>query len=242
MNIVVADDEKPLLKFLTRGLIAEGYICNSTNELHEVLPNIRKLSPEVVVLDRLFGSEDSLSIVPSIKSLPSPPMVLMLTALDEVTERVKGLTEGADDYLCKPFDFDELLARITALGRRSSGNADPGNNLLTVGNLVLNTDQRIAHLKDNAHPKKEAQLKNEEITLTKIEFELLHYLMENVDKVLSRERILSRVWQTQSDPHTNIIDVYISRLRKKLEADAKLSIQTLRGNGYRFSHEKTLVQ
>jgi len=171
MNILLADDEKPLLSFLSRGLRSEGYECTSLNELHEVLPFIKKNAPQIVVLDRLFGSQDSLTILESIKALPTPPMVLMLTALDEVSERVKGLEMGADDYLCKPFDFDELLL----------------------------------------------------------------YMAENQNKVLSRERILSRVWQTYSDPNTNIVDVYISRLRKKLEADQEISIQTLRGNGYRMA-------
>lgn len=222
MNILIADDEKPLLKFLTRGLIAEGYTCNSLNELHEVLPKIRQEAPEILIMDRLFGNEDSINIVKSIKSLPSPPMVLLLSALDEVNERVKGLQEGADDYLCKPFDFDELLARITALSRRFKTDTPSQNNIVAVGNLELNTDERTV------------KLKGQELLLTKIEFELLLYLAVSVGKVLSRERILSRVWQTQSDPHTNIIDVYISRLRKKLDEDKEINILTLRGNGYRF--------
>jgi DNA-binding response OmpR family regulator len=212
MNILLADDEKPLLHFLAKGLRAEGYECVTVNELHEVVPLIRKNTPKVVVLDRLFGSEDSLSILEAIKKLPNAPMVLMLTALDEVSERVAGLQKGADDYLCKPFDFDELLARIKALSRRNdSGPA-----------LQLAQDQRIV------------LLNNSELSVTKIEFELLLYLIENKQKVLSRERILSRVWQTQSDPNTNIVDVYISRLRRKIEGDPEITIQTLRGNGYRL--------
>lgn len=223
MNVLIADDEQPLSKFLHRGLSAEGFTCTTLNEVHEVLPWVRKNLPQIVVLDRLFGSEDSISILPAIKSLHNAPMVLMLTALDDVTDRVKGLQDGADDYLCKPFDFDELLARITALGRRTNSSAMQPENTLTAGSLVLYIDERIA------------RLNNEEIPLTKIEFELLHYLTENLDKVLSRERILSRVWHTQSDPLTNIIDVYISKLRKKLESEQSLTIQTLRGSGYRMS-------
>jgi len=118
MEILVADDEKPLASFLLRGLRAEGYVCEALHELHELLPYLRKNSPQVLILDRLFGREDSLDILASIKQLPSSPMVLMLTALDEVSHRVEGLTAGADDYLCKPFDFDELLARVAALARR----------------------------------------------------------------------------------------------------------------------------
>jgi DNA-binding response OmpR family regulator len=211
-----------LLNFLERGLRAEGYKCSTLSELHEVLPYISKNTPEIVVLDRLFGSEDSLIIVEAIKALPSPPMILILTALDDVSERVNGLKKGADDYLCKPFDFDELLARIAALRRRADKSAQSPRNTLGIGSLELAMDERIARINGT------------EISLTKIEFELLVYLTENQKKVLSRERILSRVWQTKSDPQTNIVDVYISRLRRKLEDDPKITIQTLRGNGYRL--------
>jgi len=223
MNILLADDEKPLLNFLSRGLRAEGFECTCLSELHEVLPFIKKSSPQIVVLDRLFGSQDSLSILDSVKALPNPPMVLMLTALDEVSERVKGLEMGADDYLCKPFDFDELLARISALRRRMNAPQQTSQNTIKLGSLELALQERIV------------MVNGEELSLTKIEFELLLYFVENQNKVLSRERILSRIWQTYSDPNTNIIDVYVSRLRKKLEREPQLSIQTLRGNGYRLA-------
>ncbi len=223
MRILLADDEKPLLHFLSKGLRAEGYECTEISELHEVLPHIKKHSPDLVVLDRLFGSQDSLTIIDAIKSLPEAPMILMLTALDEVTERVSGLQAGADDYLCKPFDFDELLARLFALRRRLDAPAKRQVSGLTLGRLQLNQAERIAHL-DGI-----------ELSLTKLEYELLLYLLENKQKVVTRERILSRVWQTHSDPQTNIVDVYISRLRKKLEGDPQIAIQTLRGNGYRFT-------
>ncbi len=223
MNILLADDELPLLNFLSRGLRAEGYECTNLNELHEVLPFIKKHSPQLVILDRLFGSQDSLSILEAIKALPTPPMILMLTALDEVSERVKGLEMGADDYLCKPFDFDELLARVLALKRRMNTPQQHNQTTQNIGSLALLIQQRIALLND------------EELPLTKIEFELLLYFVENQDKVLSRERILSRVWQTYNEPNTNIVDVYVSKLRKKIESEPDLTIQTLRGNGYRMS-------
>jgi DNA-binding response OmpR family regulator len=222
MNILLADDEKPLLNLLERGLRAQGYECSSLSELHEVLPFINKNSPEIVVLDRLFGSEDSLTIVEAIKAVSSPPMILMLTALDDVSERINGLQKGADDYLCKPFDFDELLARIAALRRRVDKPAQSLKHTLSIGSLELATDERIA------------RINGIELSLTKIEFELLVYLTENQKKVLSSERILSRVWQTKSDPQTNIVDVYISRLRRKLDDVPEITIQTLRGNGYRL--------
>jgi len=222
MNILLADDEKPLLHFLARGLTAEGYECATVNELHEVVPFIRKNKPQILVLDRLFGSDDSLTILEAIKKLPAAPLVLILTALDEVSERVAGLQKGGDDYLCKPFDFDELLARVGALRRRIDVSTPQQQTTIEFGSLQLVLDQRIV------------LLKNSELSLTKIEFELLLYFIENKQKVLSRERILSRIWQTQSDPHTNIVDVYISRLRRKIDGDPEITIQTLRGNGYRL--------
>ena len=228
MKILLADDEKPLLNFLQRGLSSEGHNCHSISELHEVLPYIKKHAPEIVILDRLFDSQDSVTIIESIKALPAPPMILMLTALDEVSERVTGLQKGADDYLCKPFDFDELLARITALKRRNKPVSNIKENKLKLGKLEITLDERIARLNDN------------EINLTKIEYDLLLYLVENQMKVLTRERILSRVWQSHTDPQTNIVDVYISRLRRKLDADSELTIQTLRGNGYRLGMKSKL--
>ena len=222
MKILIADDELPLLRFLEKGLKTEGYECDTLSQLHEILPFVKKHSSTILVLDRMFGDEDSVSIVSALKALPNPPMILMLTALDEVNERVKGLQEGADDYLCKPFDFDELLARIVALKRRVTQQTPDTMNSLKFSKLELLLDERVA------------KLNGEEIGLTKIEYELLQYLLENKNKVLSRERILSRVWQTYSDPNTNIVDVYISRLRKRLDADKAIAIQTLRGNGYRL--------
>lgn len=223
MKILLADDEKPLLNFLDKGLRVEGYECFCVSELHDVIPLIRKHSPQVVILDRLFGENDSLNTIESIKILPQPPMVLMLTALDEVSERVKGLQKGADDYLCKPFDFDELLARVEALRRRREKSDESLNESISLGSLHIITDQRVA------------RLNGEEVSLTKIEYELLLYLVQNGNKVLSRERILNRVWNSHSDPHTNIIDVYISKLRKKLETEPSIVITTLRGSGYRLN-------
>lgn len=226
-DILVADDEKPLANFLLRGLKAEGYTCESVNDLHALLPALRQSKPQVLILDRMFGEEDSLDTLSAIKSLPYAPMVLMLTALDEIDDRVAGLTAGADDYLCKPFDFEELLARVIALKRRHAQTAhEPRkHNSFILGNLTLKGEERIALLSE------------EELGLTKIEFDLLLFLVEKNNTVLSRERILARVWDASADPQTNVVDVYISRLRKKLESDCALSIETLRGSGYRLKYQ-----
>jgi two-component system response regulator PrrA len=221
MKILIADDEAPLLRFISRGLSAEGYECIEESNLHNLVTRIRQETPAIAVLDRMFGDEDSVELLSSIKSVPNAPMVLLLTAVDDVKERVNGLKQGADDYLCKPFDFDELLARITALSRRV--NVSVEQDLLAVGPLVIDEESRIA------------KLNGEELSLTKLEYDTLYYFVENAGKVLSRERILSRVWRSHSDPLTNVVDVYISRLRQKLSECDSLHIETLRGNGYRLA-------
>lgn len=222
MKILVADDEVALANFLKKGLFAEGYDCFIVNRLDEVVPSIKNKLPKVVILDRLFDSSDSIQILGQIKNIHPKPMVLMLTALDDVSERVNGLEQGADDYLCKPFDFDELLARVKVLARRFDEPKAIERHII-VGSIEVLEEERLAKLSGN------------ELSLTKIEFELLLYLCQNKNKVLTREKILSRVWKINHDPLTNIIDVYISKLRKKLETDTSISIQTLRGNGYRLN-------
>ena len=222
MRILISEDELALANFLKKGLSAEGYECSVVNRLNEVVPTIEKKMPKIVILDRLFDGVDSIQILSQIKRIDPKPMVLMLTALDEVAERVKGLEQGADDYLCKPFDFDELLARVKVLARRFE---EPNiqHRLITVGTIEIFEDEKLA------------KLAGHELCLTKIEYELLLYFCQNKNKVLTREKILSRVWKTNHDPLTNIIDVYISKLRKKLETDTLISIQTLRGSGYRLN-------
>tara|TARA_R110001592_G_scaffold157970_1_gene388873 strand:+ start:1912 stop:2595 length:684 start_codon:yes stop_codon:yes gene_type:complete len=223
MKILIADDEQALLNFLERGLRAEGYECIATNQLHEVSVLAQKNKPSLIILDRLFADDDSIKEIQNIRQKVPHAMLLLLTALDDVSERVAGLKHGADDYLCKPFDFEELLARIEALARRSGMRSENERSALSIGTLRLDRENRLAFSR------------NVELNLTKIEFDLLLYFAENEGKVLSRERILNRVWGTQSDPLTNIVDVYISRLRQKIDApQSKSFIQTLRGNGYRM--------
>ncbi len=223
MNLLLADDERALLNFLTRGLRAEGHECVGTTQLHELSVLARQHQPDVIILDRLFGDDDSLELLPDLRRAAPAAMVLLLTALDEVSERVAGLKRGADDYLCKPFDFEELLARIESLARRGSARGRPEQAPLRAGRVRVERENRLAFRDD------------EELVLTRLEFDLLLYFLENQDKVLSRERILNRVWDSQSDPLTNIVDVYVSRLRQKIDdPQGESMIQTLRGNGYRL--------
>jgi len=230
VKILIADDEKALLNFLERGLRAEGHECFCTSRLHEVSVLARQHAPDVIILDRLFEDEDSLALLEDLRRKVPAAMILLLSALDEVSERVAGLKQGADDYLCKPFDFEELLARIEALARRTKEKGKRKKEKvqreqapLAIGLLRFDRENRLVFRG------------GEELVLTRIEFDLLLYFAENRGKVLSRERILNRVWDSQSDPLTNIVDVYISRLRQKIDAPQGESlIQTLRGNGYRM--------
>ena len=215
MLVLLADDERPVLSFLERGLRAEGFNCATTAELHEVVPLAQQLQPDVIVLDRMFADDDSTALLPLLKQRAPNSAVLLLSALSEVEERVKGLRLGADDYLAKPFDFEELLARIEVLARRAQ--AQPQ------ADVTLDKSQRQALVNDMP------------LRLTKLEFELLSYLLSVAGKVVSREQILSRVWNTHKDPLTNIVDVYISRLRSKLTAaQSQVQIVTLRGSGSRL--------
>ena len=226
MKILIADDELSLVNFLYRGLTAEGFECIKETALHNLVDLAKREQPDLLVLDRMFGEDDSVEILPALKQLSHGPMVLLLSALDDIVEKVTGLDKGADDYLCKPFDFDELLARVNALGRRHRAQPDKTPRQLSFANLQLDLESKLASIIQDGNA--------EELTLTNIEFNLLSYFIESQNKVLTRERILSRVWQSNTDPLTNIVDVYISRLRQKLPPAAGIEIATIRGNGYRL--------
>lgn len=224
MKVLIADDERSLLNFIARGLSAEGFDCIAVSELHQVSMQAYQQQPDVIVLDRLFGDEDSVQELPAILKRSPKSRVLLLTALDDVVDRVAGLRAGADDYLCKPFDFDELLARVQALGRRVDSPPEEAGGTIQLGSVSLDLASRLV------------SCDGVEIALTTLEFDLLTFLMQNNGKALSRERILNKVWGHQSEPLTNIVDVYVSRLRQKLDkpSPAESMIQTVRGLGYRF--------
>lgn len=226
MKVLIADDEISLVNFLYRGLTAEGFECIKETSLHNLIDIVKREKPDLLVLDRMFGEDDSVDLLSPLKQLSHAPMVLLLSALDDIGDKVNGLDKGADDYLCKPFDFDELLARMNALGRRQRVQPITQAKQMRFANLVLDLESKLASIIHNENA--------QELTLTNIEFNLLSYFIESQNKVLTRERILSRVWQSNTDPLTNIVDVYISRLRQKIPPTAGLEITTIRGNGYRL--------
>jgi two-component system OmpR family response regulator len=180
---------------------------------------------DVIVLDRMLpGTVDGLSIVKSLRNLGKMTPTIILSALKNVDERVSGLRGGADDYLAKPFAFSELLARVEALIRRASNNAD--SSTLELADLTL--DLRA----------KRVTRGGQVIALQPREFRLLEYLMRHRDQVVTRTMLLEAVWEYHFDPQTNVIDVQISRLRTKIDKDrGPPLIHTVRGIGYRFAHE-----
>ncbi|WP_103654419.1 response regulator transcription factor [Agarilytica rhodophyticola] len=228
-NILIVEDEKKLADFLHRGLEGEGYCCDWVATVDELLSRLNGDTYDLILLDRMLGDADTIDYLTHIRQKQPQVMILVLTALHEIEDKVEGLHAGADDYLGKPFDFDELLARILALLRRTKNFIKDDSEILEQGVLQINIEsQRIL-------------LNKSQVGLTQLEFRLLKLFLSNPEKVLTRERILSKIWGTNSDPMTNIVDVYIRRLRKKLSESAALPqdsgeifIETVRGAGYRL--------
>ena len=228
-NILIVEDEEKVANFLFRGLKNEGYECQWAANSEEIFNALRLDSYDLIILDRMLCDIDTIDLLPKVKQKQPNAMILVLTALHDIEEKIYGLRAGADDYLGKPFDFEELLARIEALMRRNQAQATTAAEL-SQGNLTIQLDSQRVWIARN------------EIELTQLEFHLLKYFLSNPEKVLSRERILNKVWGNTSDPMTNIVDVYIRRLRKKLmvpdgtpgtEGNERY-IQTIRGVGYRL--------
>lgn len=224
MQVLIIEDEKRVADFLARGLKAEGYFPAIISDGAEALATIRQQQPPLVILDRMLPNMDGLTICQLIRAQQLPVRILMLSALGDTAERVRGLTAGADDYLVKPFAFEELLARLNNLAQRQPIQSQA--NLLCFAELALDLDQ--------LQLRRAGQL----ISLTATELRLLEFLLRNPRKVLSRERILANVWSLNEDPLTNVVDVYIRRLRHKIDHGFNVGyLRTLRGTGYYLSDE-----
>jgi two-component system OmpR family response regulator len=223
-KILLVEDDPRIASFVRRGLEAEGYVVDLADNGREALALASEGPYPLVILDRMLPGLDGLSVCRSMRAAGSDSMILMLTAKDGLQDKLDGLGGGADDYLTKPFAFDELLARMRALLRRGPSLHEPGE--LRVGDLVLNpADRSVKRGERN-------------IVLTAKEFALLSYLMTHPGKVLSRTRLLSNVWGYSFEPGTKVVDVYIRYLRKKLENGGEPTmIHTVRGAGYKISAE-----
>jgi DNA-binding response OmpR family regulator len=218
--ILLVEDDPRLTSFVRRGLEAEGYTVDVAGGVREALARARAAAYPLVVLDRMLPDGDGLELCRTSRGEAFDGLVLMLTAKDAVQDKIEGLKGGADDYLTKPFAFDEFLVRIEVLLRRARPQA-AGREELAVGDLRLDLAAKVAWRGAR------------KITLTAKEFALLSYLMENAGTVVSRARLLSGVWGLSFDPGTKVVDVYIRYLRRKVDGgEATALIHTARGFGY----------
>lgn len=234
MNIIVIEDDARVADFLDRGLRAEGYsVCLARNG-PDGLAMVRDAAfkgtqggpSTVVLLDVMLPGMNGLEVCQNLRADGVSIPILMLTALGSLEDRVSGLRLGADDYLAKPFAFEELLARIQALMRRSGSISKPAVQQLTFADLILDRERwRVTRA-------------GKLIALSAKELALLELFMSTPGRVFSRERILATVWGVNEDPLTNIVDVYIRRLRAKIDdGHAQALIHTVRGLGYRMDSE-----
>ena len=218
-TLLLVEDDPRVAGFLRRGLEAEGYVVDVAGNGRDGLARARTQEYGLIILDRMLPQLDGLELCRTLRAERCESLVLMLTARDALPDKVEGLQSGADDYLTKPFAFDELLARVAALLRR--GRSRPAPEVLRVGDLTLDPASR------------RAIRGGREIPLTVREFALLRYLMANAGTVVSRARLLSDVWRYDFDPGTKLVDVYVRYLRQKIDAGAaKPLIHTVRGFGY----------
>lgn len=218
MRILVVEDQRDLNRLIVKTLTREGYTVDGCFDGEEALLHLAGAEYDGMILDVMLPKKDGHQVLRELRDQGRDLPVLFLTARDSVADRVKGLDLGADDYLVKPFDFEELLARIRAMTRKHAGNR---SNLFTVGNLAVDTERRTV-------------TKNgREIPLLAKEFSLLEYMVRNKGAVLSREQMEDRIWNYEYSGSSNNIDVYISRLRKKLEGGSgEKLIHTVRGAGW----------
>ncbi len=218
MRILVVEDEQSLNRVITKRLEKEGYSVDSCYDGEDALHYLDMGEFDAVILDIMIPKTDGFGVLKEIRARRIEVPVLFLTARDSIDDRVKGLDEGADDYLVKPFAFDELLARLRVMTRRYAGET---TNEFCLADLTINVATRCV------------MRNGDEITLSAKEFDILEYLMRNKGSVLSRDKIESHIWNFDYSGGSNVIDVYIRYLRKKIDDPyAKKLIHTIRGVGY----------
>jgi len=220
VKILVVEDESRISGFIRNGLVEKGFAVDTADNGIDGLHMASTSAYDAVVLDIMLPGRDGLSVLRELRGAGNNVPVILLTARDGVHDRVAGLNEGADDYVAKPFYVEELVARLHAVVRRVGGGA---LNVLAAGRVVLNRMTR------------EVAVGETKVTLTAREFNLLEYLMRSPGTVVTRTQILEKVWEYHFDPQTNIVDVYIQRIRARLaDAGARDAIETVRGVGYRM--------
>ena len=220
VRILVVDDEATLTDLLTMALRYEGCDVRSAATGNSAIRTAKEFQPDAVVLDVMLPDLDGLEVLRRLRGHTPDVPVLFLTARDAVEDRIAGLTAGGDDYVTKPFSLEELVARLRGLMRRTGARRAESDSVLTVGDLELDEDSH------------EVRRAGDEITLTATEFELLRFLMRNPKRVLSKAQILDRVWNYDFGGQANVVELYISYLRKKVDAGREPMIHTMRGAGY----------
>lgn len=220
VRVLVVDDEVNLAELVSMALRYEGFEVQQAHTGSKAVALARAFGPDAVVLDMMLPDFDGLEVLRRIRSTDADVPVVFLTARDAVEDRVAGLTAGGDDYVTKPFSLEELVARLRALLRRSTALRAEAANVITVGDLTLDEDSH------------EVRRGDVEITLTATEFELLRFLMRNPRRVLSKAQILDRVWNYDFGGQANVVELYISYLRKKIDSGREPMIHTMRGAGY----------
>lgn len=216
MKLLVVEDELPTIAFLRRGLIEEGFAVDVADNAASAEAQVDIYDYDVILLDVMLPGGDGFSLCRRWRENGLKTPILFLTAREDITDRVQGLNLGGDDYLVKPFAFEELLARVRVLIRRGHSAAD---SLLRVGDIEVDTEKRRVACRGQA------------VLLTAREYQILEYLAYNADKVISRTRLWEHVWESHNEPDSNVVDVYVRYLRNKLGRDLN-RIETVRGMGY----------
>ncbi|WP_166133851.1 response regulator transcription factor [Nocardioides ochotonae] len=220
VRVLVVDDEANIAELISMALRYEGWTVETALTGLDAVRIARDLRPDAVVLDMMLPDLDGLEVLSRMRAHDPDVPVVFLTAKDAVEDRITGLTAGGDDYVTKPFSLEELVARLRALMRRAGAQQAQEGSVLVVGDLVLDEDSH------------EVFRDGTEIHLTATEFELLRYLMRNPRRVLSKAQILDRVWNYDFGGQANVVELYISYLRKKIDAGRAPMIHTMRGAGY----------
>jgi two-component system OmpR family response regulator len=220
VRVLVVDDEPALSELLSMALRYEGWDVRTAGDGLAAVRVARDFRPDAVVLDMMLPDLDGLEVLRRLRADGGDVPVLFLTAKDAVEDRVAGLTAGGDDYVTKPFSLEEVVARLRALVRRTAVLVGDSDSVLTVGDLTLDEDSH------------EVFRDGDPIRLTATEFELLRYFMRNPRRVLTKAQILDRVWNYDFGGQANVVELYVSYLRKKIDAGRTPMIHTLRGAGY----------
>lgn len=220
IRILAVDDEQSLTELLSMAMRYEGWEVSTAGSGLTAVQVARDVRPDAIVLDMMLPDFDGLEVMRRIRAEQPDVPVIFLTAKDAVDDRVGGLTAGGDDYVTKPFSLEELIARLRGLLRRSGATTVRPGSQLVVGDLILDEDSH------------EVTRAGEEVALTATEYELLRFLMRNPRRVLSKAQILDRVWNYDFGGQANVVELYISYLRKKIDAGREPMIHTLRGAGY----------